>query len=256
MQKLKAGDASPAFICRFDMKYLELSKRLQAIAAYVKQGSAVADIGTDHGYIPVYLAQNNIARRIIAADIRKGPLARAQLSSVEYGVDDRIEFRLTDGLDGLQEAGLDTIIIAGMGGETIAGILERAPWVLTENVRIILQPQSKLGTLSNWLDNNRYAIFDETLVEEDGRFYAVLLAGAGSSRAPLSCAEIYADRILMEKRDPLLPGYLDMLIAKTKKVIDGMEQARSGACMDGLIHHKRALEGFIRMKEETDTWRR
>ncbi|NLT13462.1 MAG: SAM-dependent methyltransferase, partial [Clostridiales bacterium] len=141
MQKLKAGDASPAFICRFDMKYLELSKRLQAIAAYVKQGSAVADIGTDHGYIPVYLAQHNIARRIIAADIRKRPLARAQLSSVEYGVDDRIEFRLTDGLDGLQEAGLDTIIIAGMGGETIAGILERAPWVLTENVRIILQPQ-------------------------------------------------------------------------------------------------------------------
>lgn len=238
------------------MKYLKLSKRLETIAGYLEQDSAVADIGTDHGYIPVYLAQNNIARRIIATDFRKGPLARAKLSSVEYGVGDRIEFRLTDGLDGLQDQGLDTIIIAGMGGETITGILERAPWVRTDNVRIVLQPQSKLGMLSNWLDNNRYAIFDETLVKEEGRFYAVLLAGAGSSRTRLSCAEIYADRILMEKRDPLLPGYLDMLIAKTKKVIDGMEQARSGACMDGLIHHKRALEGFIRMKEETDTWRR
>ncbi|NMA25443.1 MAG: SAM-dependent methyltransferase [Clostridiales bacterium] len=236
------------------MKHLKLSKRLETIAGYLEQDSAVADIGTDHGYIPVYLAQNKIARRIIATDIRKGPLARAKLTSVEYGVADRIEFRLTDGLDGLHDQGLDTIIIAGMGGETIAGILERAPWVLSKNVRIILQPQSKLGALSSWLDNNRYAIYDETLANEGARFYVVLLAGAGSRCAPLSCAELYADRILIEKRDPLLPGYLDMLIAKTKKAIDGMEQARSGVRMDELIHHMRALEGFIRMKEETETW--
>jgi tRNA (adenine22-N1)-methyltransferase len=238
------------------MDNFQLSKRLQIIAAYIEQGSAVADIGTDHGYIPVYLARNNIARRIIAADIRRDPLARARLSAEEYGVGSRIEFLQTDGLDGLQDQGLDTIIIAGMGGETIAGILERAPWTHTDKVRLILQPQSKLGELSNWLDNNRYAIFDETLAEDDKRIYAVLLVGAGKSRAPLSCAEIYADRILMEKRDPLLPRYLRMLIEKTRKAVDGMEQARGEVRTDELIHHKRALEGFIRMKEETDRWQR
>lgn len=238
------------------MKHLELSNRLRTIAQYVEKGSAVADIGTDHGYIPVYLAQNNIAIRIIAADVRGGPLARARLSAEEYSVSDRIEFLLADGLEGLQNRKLDTVILAGMGGETIADILDRAPWTRTDKVRLVLQPQSKLGALSNWLDNNGYAIFDETLVEDDGRIYAVLLAGAGESRAPLSCAEIYADRLLMEKRDPLLPRYLDMLIEKTGKTIEGMEQAHRGVRIDELIHHKRALEGFIRMKEETDTWQR
>jgi tRNA (adenine22-N1)-methyltransferase len=236
------------------MKHLVLSERLGTAAKYVRQDSAVADIGTDHGYIPVYLAQHNIARRIIAADLRKAPLAHARASAQEYGVADRIEFVLTNGLDGLQDKGLDTIIIAGMGGETIAGILDRAPWVRPGNLRLVLQPQSKLGELSNWLDNNRYAIIDETLVEDDGRIYAVLLAGAGESRAPLSCAEIYADRILMEKRDPLLPKYLDILIEKTTKAVEGMESARGEVRMDELLHQKRALEGFKRMKEETRQW--
>ncbi len=238
------------------MKHLKLSKRLKAAAEYIEQGAAVADIGTDHGYIPVYLAQNNLAERIIATDIREGPLLRAQASAGEYGVSSRVEFFLTDGLDGLQEQWLDTVVLAGMGGETIAGILERAPWTRTDKVHLVLQPQSKLGVLSNWLDNNGYAIFDETLVEDDGRIYAVLLAGAGKSRAPLSCAEIYADRILMEKRDPLLPRYLDFLIEKTGKTIEGLEQARRGVRIDELMHHKLALKGFLRMKEETEKWQR
>jgi tRNA (adenine22-N1)-methyltransferase len=248
------------------MKQLELTERLKAAAKYIEQGAAVADIGTDHGYIPVYLTQHNIARRIIAADLRKGPLARARASAQEYGVADRIEFVLTNGLDGLQDKGLDTIILSGMGGETIAGILDRAPWVRSGSLRLVLQPQSKLGELSNWLNNNRYAIFDETLVEDDGRIYAVLLAGAGERRtpngdapdggSPLSCAEIYVDRILMEKRDPLLPKYLDLLIEKTTKIVKGMESTRGEVRMDELLHQKRALEGFIRMKEETRQWQR
>ena len=250
----KSGGIFPRFLCGFDMKYLVLSKRLETIAKFIQQGAAVADVGTDHGYIPVYLVQNNIAGRVIAADIENGPLLRARASAEEYGVSDRIEFILTDGLDGLRDQGIDTVVIAGMGGETIAGILEKAEWIRTESIRLILQPQTKLAELSNWLNNNRYTILDETLVEDDGRIYTVLLVTAGNSRAPLSCAELYADRLLMEKRDPLLPRYLDRLIEKTKRTVDGMEQARSQVRSDLLIHHKRALEGFIRMKEETDKW--
>lgn len=253
MKRLKAGESFPRFYVRVYMKSIALSERLGAVAKFIKQGAAVADVGTDHGYIPVFLAQNKSARHIIASDVKEGPLARARLSAAEYGVSDRIEFVQTDGLDGLESLGLDTIVIAGMGGETIAAILEMAPWTRTNNVRLILQPQSKLGELCIWLDNNGYAIFDAALAEDDGRIYTVLLIGAGETGEP-SGAEIHANRILMEKRDPLLPRYLDMLIAKTKKTIEGMDQARNSVRIDALMHQKRALEGFVRMKEETEKW--
>ncbi len=230
------------------MKQIKLSNRLGAIAAFIGENARVVDVGTDHGYLPVYLAQSGKARRIMATDIRRAPLERAVTTAADFGLSDRIEFALTDGLDGIDGTQFDTVVIAGMGGETIAGILERAPWTKAVHVRLILQPQTKLGVLRNWLD--------ETLAEDDGKIYAVLLAGAGKSRAPLSCAEIYADRILMEKRDPLLSRYLDMLIKKTKRTIAGMERARRCVRIDELTHHRRALEGFMRMKEETNKWPR
>jgi tRNA (adenine22-N1)-methyltransferase len=238
------------------MKQIKLSNRLGVIASFIGENAAVVDVGTDHGYLPVYLAQSGKARRIAATDIRRGPLARAMATAAEFGVSDRIEFVLTDGLDGIDGTQYDTVVIAGLGGETIAGILERAPWSKADHVRLVLQPQTRIGVLSNWLDNNGFAILDETLAEDDGKIYAVLLAGAGKSRAPLSCAEIYADRILLEKRDPLLPRYLDLLIEKTKRTVAGMERARRRVRIDELTHYRRALEGFMRMKEETDKWPR
>lgn len=238
------------------MKQLKLSNRLSAIAAMIKASAeGVTDVGTDHGYLPVWLAQNGIARRIIATDINTGPLARAKASAEEYGVIDRIIFVQTDGLDSLESYGIDTIIIAGMGGETIASILEKAPWTRTDNVRLILQPQSKRGELSRWLDQNGYTIVDAALAEDDGRIYTVLSAGAGSPLAPDS-AESSTNRILMEKRDALLPRYLDILIEKTKKTIAGLEQAKNSGQTDALMRYRCALGGFKRMKEETEKWQR
>jgi tRNA (adenine22-N1)-methyltransferase len=241
------------------MKQVKLSPRLNAIAKFIKTGAAVIDVGTDHGYIPVYLAQNSMAKRIIATDLRKGPLDRAKASALEYGVSERIEFIQTDGLIGIDGTGdggaaIDTVILAGMGGETIMAILEEAKWPLLNGLRMILQPQSKLGELSSWLDKNGCAVFDETLVEDEGRIYTVLLAGTGESRAPMSCAELYADRLLTEKRDPLLPRYLDMLIKKTAQEIQGMERSDRKSGTGELLHKKRALEGFIRMRRETEQW--
>lgn len=236
------------------MKSVKLSPRLSAIEKFVQNGAAVIDVGTDHGYIPIYLAQNNTARRIIATDLRKGPLDRAKTAARQFGVSENIEFFQTDGLTGIDGTDIDTVILAGLGGETIAAILEKAKWPLGNSVRLILQPQSKLAELSNWIDNNGCAIFDEVLVADDGRLYAVLLVGAGKSRAPLSSAELYADRLLMDKCDPLLPQYLDLLIAKTTREIDGMELSGREVRIDELMHKKYALEGFIRMKKETEQW--
>ena len=230
---------------------VKLSKRLQAAADYVKTGASVVDVGTDHGYIPVYLVQNEIAARVVASDIRKGPLDSAVESAKNGGVSDRIEFQLADGLPD-RNVGIDTVVIAGMGGETIIHILSMAPW--TKNgVDLILQPQSKIDELSNWLDNSGYAICDEKLVHEDGKFYVVMLVRGGKSRAPFTCAEMFVDRILMEKRDRLLPEYLDFLTKKLTKAYEGLIKSR-----DPDIVEKTRLEITIRqlndMMEETKQW--
>jgi len=233
---------------------IKLTPRLQAAVDMLRDWQCVADIGTDHGYVPVYLAQTQRAGRIIAADVKSGPLDSARRSAARFGVRDKIEFMLTDGFEGMEDIGLEAAILAGMGGETIMDILDMSPWVHTQGLHLVLQPQTKLEDLSVWLDNNGYAIEDEVLVKDSGRIYAVLLVRAGESRAPLSCAELYADRILMEKRDPLLPEYLDDLILRFGRSIDGMSRSINGARADELEHMRRALDGLQKMKEETEKW--
>ena len=231
-----------------------LPPRLKAAAAMVGVSPCVADVGTDHGYIPVYLALTGRAGRIIASDINPGPLATARGNADKHGVTDKIEFMQTDGLRGMEELGLETAVIAGMGGENIAAILDASPWVKEQGVRLVLQPMTRLGFLSNRLDDSGYAIGDEVLVKDSGRIYPVLLVTAGMSRAPLSCAQIYADRILLEKRDPLLPEYLDRLINSFSGRLEGMDRASEEVRVDLYDHARLALEGFKKMKKETEKW--
>ena len=231
-----------------------LTPRLKAAADMVGVSPCVADVGTDHGYIPVYLALTGRAGRIIASDINPGPLATARGNADKHGVTDKIEFMQTDGLRGMEDLGLETAVIAGMGGENIAAILDASPWVKEQRVRLVLQPMTRLGFLSNRLDDSGYAIGDEVLVKDSGRIYPVLLVTAGMSRAPLSCAQIYADRILLEKRDPLLPEYLDRLINSFSRRLEGMDRASEEVRVDLYDHARLALEGFKKMKKETEKW--
>ena len=108
---------------------MELSPRLDAIARQVPQGARLADIGTDHGYLPVWLLMRGTIERAIAADLREGPLGRARKTARQYGQSEKISFRLCDGLTDIDPDEVDVITIAGMGGETIATILEAAPWI-------------------------------------------------------------------------------------------------------------------------------
>ena len=231
-----------------------LTPRLKAAADMVGVSACVADIGTDHGYIPVYLALSGKAGRIIASDVNPGPLETARRNAGKSGVSDKIEFMLADGLRGMEALGIEAAVIAGMGGENIAAIMDASPWVKEQGVRLILQPMTRLGFLSNRLDDSGYAIRDEVLVKDGGRIYPVLLVSAGMSRAPLSCAQIYADRILLEKRDPLLPEYLDRLINSFSRRLDGMDRASEEVRVDLYDHARLALEGFKKMKKETEKW--
>ena len=234
------------------MKKVKLSKRLQTIAGFVKDGAGVIDVGTDHGYIPIFLAQQGYPGRIYASDIKKGPLSRAKRFAAEYGVANSIEFVLSDGLSFSNGNGVDTIVIAGMGGENIAQILEATPWI-DKTFHLILQPQSKIAELANWLDNNGFAIQDETLVKDAGRIYPVMSVKKGRSRAPFTCAEMYVDRILLGKRDPLLPEYLDRLIKKLEREMASKEKGKNVKSNE-LYHLKSALGGLSKMLEETCKW--
>ena len=227
-------------------KRLRLSGRLMAVAGFIENGSDVADVGADHGYLPVYLAQNGLARRIIASDISPRSHKSAMNSAAIYSVSDRIKFIAAPGLAGIGESEVDTIVMAGMGGETITGILADAPWTKNRGIKIIMQPQTKTDRLCSWLLDNGYALRSAALVRDKGRIYVVIVAkarefgirnsefGISGNKAGINEAAIaYLDgelsllSLLAEKNDPLFCDYIGELISKARRAAEGM--ARSGA---------------------------
>jgi len=166
-------------------KTIILSARLQTVADFIEDGAAVADIGTDHGYLPVYLALTRKAKRIIASDISAGSLGAAQRSAEKYGVSHLIEFVVAPGLSGIGGNcgnggiggkggnGTDTIVIAGVGGETIIGILRDTPWAAAKK-RLILQPQTKTDELLEYLEDIGRTVEKTAFGLDKGRRYMVI----------------------------------------------------------------------------------
>ena len=156
------------------MKHIKLSDRLRVIAGLIENGSSVADIGTDHGYLPVYLAQTGISGRIIASDISSASLDAARRSAAKYGVTESITFLVAPGLDRIGLGDIDTVVIAGMGGENIVGILRDAPWTRCAEVKLILQPQSKRDVLFRFLYDSGYEISEIKYVIDNGKRYCIV----------------------------------------------------------------------------------
>ena len=150
---------------------MELSKRLYAVASLVTEGASVADIGTDHGYIPIYLIENQIAARAIALDINKGPLERARMHIVGHGLKGQIETRLSDGLKEVKPGEVDTMIAAGMGGGLVIKILREGKPVVDTLKSCILQPQSEIHRVRRYVAENQMKIVDEMCIRdrENGR---------------------------------------------------------------------------------------
>lgn len=199
---------------------LELSPRLSAVAALVPEGAKLADVGTDHAYLPVHLLLEGRISHAIAADIRPGPLDHAKRTAREYGVYDRLDFRLCDGLSALCPGDCDTVTIAGMGGETIAHILSQALWT-RKGVRLILQPQSTQNVLRDFLSNSGYRICSESVVREGERWYPILLVEGGEME-PLSPGEIVAGRPETWVDQPERRGYLAWLARRNQQQLEGL----------------------------------
>ena len=151
-----------------------LDGRLMSAVGYVR-GGVVADVGTDHAYLPVYLVASDRADSAVASDINRGPIENAKETVRKYGLENKITTLIADGLDGIEPYHPNDVIIFGMGGELIATIVERAAWT-REGVRLILQPMTKPEALRDYLGENGFCIIDEMLSEADGRVYQTLCA--------------------------------------------------------------------------------
>jgi len=155
---------------------MRLPERLKALASYIESGAAVADIGTDHGLLPVYLAKTGTAGKIIASDISSGSLRAAIRTADKYGVTEAITFIVAPGLDGVTLSDVDTVVIAGLGGETIIDILDNAPLVKSHRFNLILQPQTKTYMLFRYLYDNDYMIRHTKIIREKNRRYTIINA--------------------------------------------------------------------------------
>ena len=201
---------------------MKLGKRLAAVAAFAAEGVNIADIGTDHGYIPICLAQSGRAGRLAASDVNAGPIESARRNARDAGFEDRIELYLADGLKGI-DGSFDTIIIAGMGGELTAKILSEAPFDLAGKT-LVLQPQSKTEELVRFLYARDMAIEEGGIVSEAGKIYVVfkVLCGKKWDYEPNDGEALIPREV---RGDALYPEYRETTAAKYRKAILGLRSA-------------------------------
>ena len=199
-----------------------LQPRLHLLADLVPQGAKLADIGTDHGYLPVYLLQKGRIASAIAADIGRAPLEHARRTARQYGVEDDMRFLCCDGLQGIGPEDVDTVVVAGMGGETIIHILSQASWTKAGSTLLLLQPMTKQEDLRRWLNENGYAQSAERLVRDKDYLYPVFTV-FGGEQPPLTIAEIYGGVDI--EVDPLAGEYLDQRIRRLSQAEAGLRKS-------------------------------
>lgn len=206
-----------------NMSSIKLSKRLESIKKHIPHSGGVIDVGTDHGYIPISLTLDDHEGRIVASDLKPRPLDNAKQAAISSGAADKIEFVLCDGLSGVNPEGIKTVVIAGMGGETISHILAAAPWTKADGRLLILQPMTKSTILRKWLFDNGYRVLTEELCE-NGALYEIMTVKAGKD-LPYSPTEYILGHYNLICTDPLFPRRVDELINKTKKSLTGLSRS-------------------------------
>ena len=199
-----------------------MNKRLSAITGLISNGIGVVDVGTDHGYIPVFLASNGYLGNIFASDINSAPLSAAEHTAVSAGVSDRINFLLCDGLEKCPPDKVDTIIAAGMGGDLICRILDYAEWCMDSRYKLILQPMTKIEVVRYWLSMNGFKTEKEVLVEDNGIIYQIITASFDGYTA-YTDAELFAGKYELTDDKGLYVKNINDLCYRFDKAVKGAE---------------------------------
>ena len=199
---------------------VKISNRLTTAAALVTQGYTLADVGTDHGYIPIYLLQQKKIPAAIAMDINEGPLERAKEHIALYGLQAYIQTRLSDGVAALKPGEVEAVLIAGMGGGLVMHILKDGEKVCQSAKELILQPQSEIERVREFLREEGYTILAEDMVYEDGKFYPMMkVQYQGENVEELKLSDLYGG-LLLQNRHPVLKTFLE----KEKLIYTGIKE--------------------------------
>ncbi|WP_341299790.1 tRNA (adenine(22)-N(1))-methyltransferase TrmK [Lysinibacillus sp. FSL H8-0500] len=184
------------------MNAQKLSKRLEAVAKFIPSGATIADIGSDHAYLPCYLVHKGIALYAVAGEVVKGPYESAVKQVQKEGLAEKITVRLADGLAAIEPTDhVDTVTIAGMGGPLIVAILEKHPEKLQGVTRLILQPNIHAKVIREWALAHNWAILEEEILEEDDKIYEIVVLQRGQME--LSDVEILVGPRLSQRQSPV-----------------------------------------------------
>lgn len=217
---------------------MELSKRLLAVASLVTPGKRIADIGTDHAYIPIYLIEENRCVSAVAMDVNRGPLQRAEEHVQEAGLQKKVELRLSDGMEKLKPYEVESIVIAGMGGGLVMNILSAYPEVTCSLEECILQPQSEIAKVRYFLLENKFTFVEEEMVLDDGKYYPMMKVIPPEDMVNFSRentrrketdsgswteTELRYGKLLLEKKHPVLKEFLLREYTLHKKILENLE---------------------------------
>lgn len=209
-----------------------LSRRMQMAADMVTRGNVLADIGCDHGFVSIYLVEKGICPRVIALDVNEGPLTRAKEHIKGSGLAEYIDIRLSDGMEKLALGEADSILLAGMGGRLVIKILSDYMEKTRALQEIILQPQSELHLVRQFLTEQGFHILKEDMVEENGKYYPALrVVWRSEQPKPLTEAEQWYGPVLLAEKHPVLYEYLQK--EKTKFIQISEEIADNGSKKEG-----------------------
>lgn len=213
----------------FSGEMIRLSERLQAVANLAGKAGIAADVGTDHGYIPIFLVSAGKAERAIAMDVNEGPLLRAWENIRQFHLEEQIETRLSDGLTALQPGEVQVIVAAGMGGALMSRILEEGEAAAHMAERLVLQPQSELPAFRQFLIERGYRITAEDMVYEDGKFYSMMAVKwmgdkEENPQEEISGISLKYGPLLLAGRHPVLQQYLRYQREQKRKILKSLEE--------------------------------
>lgn len=221
-----------------------LSNRLLACCGFVRPGDRVADIGCDHGYLGIYLLQEGIAASVIASDINQHPLDSALRNAHKYGVTDKMSFYLSDGAKNIPRE-FDTLVCAGMGADTMISILEGAPWLKSQQYRLILQCQSRRPELRGYLYSQGYCIIREALAQ-DGKFIYPIMEVEYRPGSMLTPGGQHISPALLECGSPLLTAFYDRVTGGIRNTVEGLSHTGG----QRLEHYQAVLKELIEMEDK------
>lgn len=210
---------------------MELSKRLKFIANHIDKCRSIVDVGTDHGYIPIYAIKNNLCERVIASDINEDPVKKARLNVVSEGVSKEVEVRLGAGLNTITKGEVQGVIIAGMGGNLIKEILEKDIYKVPTFEFLILQPAQNPEVLREYLYCNGYEILDEDLCFDEGVYYELFkVKKAGKANViELNPISYEISPVLLKNKHPLMNSYLESKEEKYNKILGFLNENSESA---------------------------